>query len=65
MTSESLEKITNREYAAGFVTDIEQETLPPGLSEETVRPEERRVATRLEPCDRPILRDAAFGGSLE
>jgi Fe-S cluster assembly protein SufB len=37
MTSESLEKITNREYAAGFVTDIEQETLPPGLSEETVR----------------------------
>jgi Fe-S cluster assembly protein SufB len=37
MTSESLEKITNREYAAGFVTDIEQETLPPGLSEEIVR----------------------------
>ncbi|MDX8408657.1 MAG: Fe-S cluster assembly protein SufB [Mariprofundales bacterium] len=27
----------NRGYDAGFVTDIEQETLPPGLSEATIR----------------------------
>jgi Fe-S cluster assembly protein SufB len=33
----SLLELTNREYKAGFVTDIEQETLPPGLSEDVVR----------------------------
>ncbi|MDQ6950320.1 MAG: Fe-S cluster assembly protein SufB [Mariprofundales bacterium] len=27
----------NRDYDAGFVTDIEQDTLPPGLSEATIR----------------------------
>src|SRR5580765_7011207 len=27
----------NRRYSAGFVTDIESESLPPGLNEETVR----------------------------
>ena len=30
-------EITNREYKAGFVTDIESETIPPGLSEDVVR----------------------------
>ena len=29
--------LTNREYKAGFVTDIESETIPPGLSEEVVQ----------------------------
>jgi Fe-S cluster assembly protein SufB len=33
----SLLELTNREYKAGFVTDIESETLPPGLSEDVVR----------------------------
>ena len=38
MTStEALEKLANREYEFGFVTDIEQETLAPGLDEGTVR----------------------------
>jgi len=37
MSSPSLEDLTKAEYKAGFVTDIEQETLPPGLSEEVVR----------------------------
>jgi Fe-S cluster assembly protein SufB len=32
-----LEKLTSREYQYGFVTDIEQEYIPKGLSEETVR----------------------------
>ena len=32
-----LDDITNREYEAGFVTDIEQETLPPGLNEDVIR----------------------------
>jgi len=27
----------NRRYAAGFVTDIESESLPPGLGEDVVR----------------------------
>ncbi len=37
MSSLSLGDITKAEYKAGFVTDIEQETLPPGLSEDVVR----------------------------
>ena len=31
------ESLTSREYTAGFVTDIEQETLPPGLNEDVIR----------------------------
>jgi Fe-S cluster assembly protein SufB len=34
---EQLESIANREYKYGFVTDIEADQLPPGLSEEIVR----------------------------
>ncbi|HUL77499.1 MAG TPA: Fe-S cluster assembly protein SufB [Vicinamibacteria bacterium] len=37
MSGPSLDDITRSEYQAGFVTDIEQETLPPGLSEDVVR----------------------------
>jgi Fe-S cluster assembly protein SufB len=37
MSSPLLDDFTKAEYKAGFVTDIEQETLPPGLSEEVVR----------------------------
>ena len=33
----SLLEITNREYNAGFVTDIDSETIPIGLSEDVVR----------------------------
>ena len=32
-----LERNVDREYAAGFVTDIDSETLPPGLDEDVVR----------------------------
>ena len=32
-----IEEFANREYAAGFVTDVEQETLPPGLDEDVIR----------------------------
>jgi Fe-S cluster assembly protein SufB len=35
--SHSAESFANREYEFGFVTDIEQESLPPGLNEDTVR----------------------------
>jgi len=31
------DELNNREYAAGFVTDIEQETLPPGLDASVIR----------------------------
>jgi len=34
---EALESLASREYAYGFTTDIEQERIPKGLSEETVR----------------------------
>ena len=37
MSGPSLDELTKGEYKAGFVTDIEQETLPPGLSEDVVR----------------------------
>jgi Fe-S cluster assembly protein SufB len=34
--SASIETLVNREYQHGFVTDIEADTLPPGLSEDVV-----------------------------
>jgi Fe-S cluster assembly protein SufB len=36
-TQDHLDAITRSEYKAGFVTDIEQETLPPGLNEDVIR----------------------------
>ena len=35
--SSSIESLINKDYQPGFVTDIEADTIPPGLSEETVR----------------------------
>jgi len=35
--SKSMESLVNRRYEHGFVTDIESDSLPPGLSEEVVR----------------------------
>ncbi len=35
--TEALEKLTQEEYKFGFVTDVEQETLAPGLSEDVIR----------------------------
>ncbi len=39
MSSEvtSVQELANKEYAAGFVTDIESETIAPGLSEDVVK----------------------------
>ena len=39
MTTEqnTIEELTNREYKYGFVTDIEADTVPPGLNDEIVR----------------------------
>ena len=36
-TSPEIQSLIAQKYDAGFVTDIEQEQLPPGLSEDTVR----------------------------
>ena len=36
-TSPSIQELADRQYSAGFVTDIESESLPPGLSEDVVR----------------------------
>ena len=33
----SILELTNREYKAGFVTDIESESVPPGLNEDVIR----------------------------
>ncbi len=35
--SSSIETLVNREYQYGFVTDVEADTIPPGLSEDVVR----------------------------
>ncbi len=35
--TETIERLADRDYEFGFVTDIEQETLPPGLDEDTIR----------------------------
>ncbi|MDH5255326.1 MAG: Fe-S cluster assembly protein SufB [Gammaproteobacteria bacterium] len=35
--NQGLEDLIGRRYAHGFVTDIESDTVPPGLSEETIR----------------------------
>ena len=35
--SEKLTDLVKRKYRHGFVTDIEQETVPPGLSEDVIR----------------------------
>ena len=35
--SASIESLVNKEYAYGFVTEIESDTIPPGLSEATIR----------------------------
>jgi Fe-S cluster assembly protein SufB len=37
-----IEEFANREYAAGFVTEVEQDTLPPGLDEDVIR----QISTR-------------------
>jgi Fe-S cluster assembly protein SufB len=35
--SSSIEALVNKEYAYGFVTDVESDTIPAGLTEDTVR----------------------------
>ena len=35
--SSSIESLFNKEYAYGFVTDVESDTIPRGLTEETIR----------------------------
>ena len=37
MSQEQIDQTIEREYSAGFVTDIESDTLPPGLNEDVVR----------------------------
>ncbi len=35
--TQTIEKLTSQEYKYGFVTDIEQDSIPPGLDEDVVR----------------------------
>jgi len=36
MSQEQIDHLITKDYAAGFVTDVESETLPPGLNEEVI-----------------------------
>jgi Fe-S cluster assembly protein SufB len=47
MSTEPLD-VMNREYAAGFVTDIESDTFAPGLDEDVVR----RLSAKTSGCGR-------------
>src|SRR3982750_2443645 len=35
--SSSIDSLVNREYQYGFVTDVDTDTIPPGLSEDVIR----------------------------
>ncbi len=37
MSSQALDLLTSQDYKWGFVTDIEQEAIPPGLNEDIIR----------------------------
>jgi Fe-S cluster assembly protein SufB len=37
MSQEQIDKAIGKEYAAGFISDIESNTLPPGLNEDVIR----------------------------
>ena len=37
MSNTTVDKFVNKEYSAGFITNIKSESLPPGLSENTIR----------------------------
>ena len=37
MSSDEIRQLTRREYRAGFVTEVEVDTIPPGLNEDMVR----------------------------
>ena len=39
---DALERTLDRSYQAGFITDIESDTIPPGLDEDVVRLISRR-----------------------
>ena len=37
MANDHIKNLVNKKYEHGFVTDIDMETMPPGLNEEVVR----------------------------
>ncbi len=37
MSRQQINKAIEREYAAGFTTNIESDTIPPGLNEDVIR----------------------------
>jgi len=37
MSTETIQALTQRQYDAGFITNVESETLPPGLNEDVIR----------------------------
>ena len=41
-TKRTVEELARRDYKYGFVTDIESDTIPPGLDESVVREISRR-----------------------
>ena len=50
--SSQIDSLITREYAAGFVTEIEEDTLPPGLDEDSVAALVERALYDAEPLSK-------------
>ena len=59
--SATIETLVNREYQYGFVTDVETDTLPPGLSEDVVRAHLGARRTSRSGCSTGASRRTAAG----
>ena len=62
-STDNVEELVGKEYEHGFVTEIETETAPPGLSEDVVRFISRKNG---EPeFQRPHCRESVIRGNLQ
>ena len=50
-TAQTIEKLISQEYKQGFVTDLETDTIPPGLSEDVIRIISGKKANRIGCCN--------------
>ena len=60
-STETIEQLATREYKHGFFTDVEQETIPRGLSEDVIRMIPRRRNRSRSGCSNGVCRRTASG----
>jgi Fe-S cluster assembly protein SufB len=64
MTQEVIDSRIGKEYSAGFVTDIESDTLPPGLDEDVIASSPPRRASP-SGCSSGAWRPTATGSKMD